>query len=181
MLRENKEGKKWIDLFFLVKIGSRGTWKSLSNKVNFVAWSLTFGSNICSKCLNLVTHTPTFTTFPRGYHGYPVNIITNEEGTVGLHGLHFTYRRVSSSSLSRIVAHFWIFRRLLKGKFDAYVVWPLAKNVQNLIVDRSTARNFTVFNFDLADQSWVCRILGVDIMIILLEIDKLLIWYDQDN
>ena len=92
MLCENKEGKKWIDLFFLVKIGSRGTWKSLSNKVNFVAWSLTFGSNICSKCLNLVTHTPTFTTFPRGYHGYPVNIITNEEGTVGSHVLHFTWR-----------------------------------------------------------------------------------------
>ena len=22
-------------------------------------------------------------TFPRGYHGYPVNIVTNEEGTVG--------------------------------------------------------------------------------------------------
>ena len=90
MLRENKEGKKWIDLFFLVKIGSRGTWKSLSNKVNFVAWSLTFGSNICSKCLKLVTHTPTFTNFPRGYHGYPVNMITNEEGTVDSHGLQFT-------------------------------------------------------------------------------------------
>ena len=37
VLRENKEGKKWIDLFFLVKIGSQGTWKSLSNKANFVA------------------------------------------------------------------------------------------------------------------------------------------------
>ena len=32
----------------------------------------------------------------------------------------------------------------MKGKFDAYVLWPLAKRVQNWIVDRSTARNFMV-------------------------------------
>ena len=32
----------------------------------------------------------------------------------------------------------------MKGKFDAYVLWPLAKRVKNWIVDRSTARNFTV-------------------------------------
>ena len=35
----------------------------------------------------------------------------------------------------------------MKGKFDAYVLWPLAKIVQNWIVDRSTAHNFMVFNF----------------------------------
>ena len=34
----------------------------------------------------------------------------------------FTYRKVASSSLSRLVAHFQIFRRLMKGKFDAYVL-----------------------------------------------------------
>jgi hypothetical protein len=39
---------------------------------------------------------------------------------------------------------FQIFRRLMKGKFDAYVLWPLAKKFQNWIVDRSTARDFTV-------------------------------------
>ena len=32
----------------------------------------------------------------------------------------------------------------MKGKFDAYVLWPLAKKFQNLIVDRSTARDFSV-------------------------------------
>ena len=33
-----------------------------------------------------------------------------------------SYRKVVSSSLSRLVAHFQIFRRLMKGKFDAYVL-----------------------------------------------------------
>ena len=55
------------------------------------------------------------------------------------------YRKVASNSLSRLVAHFQIFRRLMKGKFDAYVLWPLAKKFQNWIVDRSTARDFTVY------------------------------------
>ena len=33
----------------------------------------------------------------------------------------------------------------MKGKFDAYILWPLAQRVQNWIADRSTARDFTVF------------------------------------
>ena len=57
-----------------------------------------------------------------------------------------TYRKVASSSLSWLVAHFQIFRRLMKGKFDAYALWPLTKKLQNWIVDRSTARDFTVDN-----------------------------------
>ena len=44
-----------------------------------------------------------------------------------------------------LVARFQIFRRLMKGKFYAYVVWPLTKNVQTWIVDRSTARDFMVY------------------------------------
>ena len=32
----------------------------------------------------------------------------------------------------------------MKGKFDPYVLWPLAQKFQNWIVDRSTARDFTV-------------------------------------
>ena len=32
----------------------------------------------------------------------------------------------------------------MKGKSDAYVLWPLAKKFQNWIVDRSTTRDFTV-------------------------------------
>ena len=44
----------------------------------------------------------------------------------------------------------------MKGKFDAYVLWPSAKMIQIWIVDRSTARDFTVFkllsNRRAADQ-----------------------------
>ena len=54
------------------------------------------------------------------------------------------YRKVASSSLSRLVAHFWVFRLFMQGKFYAYVLWPLAKTVQNWIVDRCTARDFMV-------------------------------------
>jgi hypothetical protein len=32
----------------------------------------------------------------------------------------------------------------MKEKFDAYLLWPLTKKIQNWIVDRSTARDFTV-------------------------------------
>jgi hypothetical protein len=32
------------------------------------------------------------------------------------------YRKVVSSRLSRLVAHFWIFRLLMKGKFDAFAL-----------------------------------------------------------
>ena len=35
----------------------------------------------------------------------------------------------------------------MKGKFDAYVLRPLAKKFQNWIADRSTARDFTVIEF----------------------------------
>ena len=54
------------------------------------------------------------------------------------------YRRVATSRLSQLVAHSRIFRLFIKRKFDAYVLWPLAKIVQNWIVDRPTASNFTV-------------------------------------
>ena len=38
----------------------------------------------------------------------------------------------------------------MKGKFDAYVLWLLAKRVQNWIVDWSNARDFMVskYNFN---------------------------------
>ena len=54
------------------------------------------------------------------------------------------YRKVASSTLSQLVAHFHIFRLFMKGKFDAYVLWHMAQRVQNWIVDQSTARDFTV-------------------------------------
>ena len=52
--------------------------------------------------------------------------------------------QVASSRLSWLVAHIRIFRRFIKGKFDAYVLWPLAKKFQNWLVDQSIAREFTV-------------------------------------
>ena len=55
-----------------------------------------------------------------------------------------TYHKIASSSMSWLVAHIQIFSRLMKGKFDAYVLWPLTKKFQNWIVNWSTARNFTV-------------------------------------
>ena len=54
------------------------------------------------------------------------------------------YRKVASRSTSRLVARPRIFRLFMKGKFDAYVLWPLAFDLWPLIVDRSTARDFTV-------------------------------------
>ena len=53
----------------------------------------------------------------------------------------------SRSRLSRLVAHFHISRLFMKGNFDAYVLWPLDKMVQNLIVDQSTACDVTLFVF----------------------------------
>ena len=61
-----------------------------------------------------------------------------------------TCRKVASSRLSRWVAHLRIFRLFLMGKFDAYVLWPFAKRVQNWIVDRSTAHDFTVYVWNWA-------------------------------
>ena len=42
----------------------------------------------------------------------------------------------------------------MKGKFEAYVLWQLAKKFQNWIVDWSTARNFTVDKYDMHIQGW---------------------------
>ena len=39
-----------------------------------------------------------------------------------IQSLKLKYHKVANSSLPRLVAHFQIFRRLMKGKFDAYVL-----------------------------------------------------------
>ena len=55
------------------------------------------------------------------------------------------YRKVASRSTSWLVARPRIFRPFMKGKFDPYVLcdlWPLT--IDLWIVDRSTARDFTV-------------------------------------
>ena len=42
------------------------------------------------------------------------------------------YRKVASSRLSWLVAHFRIFRLFMKGKFHAYVLWPFGKKSSKL-------------------------------------------------
>ena len=64
------------------------------------------------------------------------------------------YCKVASSRQSRLVANLRIFRLLMKGKFDAYVLWPLTKRVQNWILDQSTARDFTVVEIFLEKNSF---------------------------
>ena len=50
----------------------------------------------------------------------------------------WTYRKVSSSRLSWSIALSKIFRRLVKGKFDACVLWPLAKKFWNWVHERTS-------------------------------------------
>ena len=81
-----------------------------------------------------------------------INLIQNHNLNWKFHKcdhIDFIYHKVASSRLSLLVAHFRIFRLFMKGKFDAYVLWPLAKRVQNWIVDRSTARDFTVYMWEV--------------------------------
>ena len=60
------------------------------------------------------------------------------------HPLLMKYRKVASSNLSQLVTHFQIFRRLMKGKFDSYALWPLAKKFRNWKVDWPTTCDFMV-------------------------------------
>ena len=47
------------------------------------------------------------------------------------------YHKVTISIMSRLVPLSRIFQLFRKGKFDANILWPLDKRVQNWIVDRS--------------------------------------------
>ena len=67
-----------------------------------------------------------------------INFLTRRETPI------LQYLKVSNSELSRLVACFRNFILPMTGKFKVYVLWPSAKRVQNWIVDRSTARDFTV-------------------------------------
>ena len=79
----------------------------------------------------------TLVSFPQAYHHYGAKKLRRPIWIS-------IYRKVMSSRLSWLVAHLRIIRLFMKGKFDAYVLWSLAQRVQNWIVDRSTARDFTV-------------------------------------
>ena len=71
------------------------------------------------------------------------------------------YRKVASSGMSRLVAHPSNFRMFMKGKFDSYVLWPLAKSFQNWIVDRSTCAVYCSRLYDIIKNSsfWWCSVL----------------------
>ena len=50
-----------------------------------------------------------------------------------------------------------IFRLFIKEKFVIYVLWPLAKMIQNWIVAWSTSRNFTIISKSLIFfPQWSC-------------------------
>ena len=63
------------------------------------------------------------------------------------------YRKVTSSGMPKLVAHPSILRTFMKGKFDFYVLLPLAKSFQNWIIDQSTDQDFTVI--DLKLHKWL--------------------------
>ena len=55
------------------------------------------------------------------------------ELTKYLYGATARYRKVANCSMSRLVAHFQFFRRLMKGKFDAFVLcdlWPKSSKIE---------------------------------------------------
>ena len=55
-----------------------------------------------------------------------------------------TYRIVASRSTSRLVTCLGLFRLLMKGIFDPYVLWPFGKKLIFWIVTRVSARDYTV-------------------------------------
>ena len=59
----------------------------------------------------------------------------------------FVYCKFTNTvRLGAVVVHSKIFKLFMKGKLDTYVLWPLAKIIQNWIVDQPTACNFTVWD-----------------------------------
>ena len=57
---------------------------------------------------------------------------------------HIMYSIVASTSPSRFEAHAGHFRLLMKGIFDAYVLWPFDKKSFFELVTRVNTRDFTV-------------------------------------
>ena len=55
-----------------------------------------------------------------------------------------TYRKVVISKMSRLVVHVGIYRLLMKGIFDAYVVWPFYKKFIFELVTRVNTCDYTV-------------------------------------
>ena len=73
------------------------------------------------------------------------NIRISIKPFVGVKSYKYGYHKNASRSRSWLVAHPRIFRLFMKGKFEAYVLWPLGKRVQNWIVAPSTASDFMLY------------------------------------
>ena len=56
----------------------------------------------------------------------------------------YTYRKDASSNTSRLEAHAGIFRFLMKGIFDPYVLWPFDKKLIFSLVTRFRTRDYKV-------------------------------------
>ena len=66
--------------------------------------------------------------------------------------MHYEYRKIGSFNTSRLEEHADIYILLMKGIFDAYVLWPFDKNVIFELVTRINTRDYTVLvigNFQL--------------------------------
>ena len=79
-------------------------------------------------------------------HLFHINPMTWHWSLIVLHGWSKVYFHEYFPPLNNFLP--WIvsavFRRLMKGKFDAYVLWPLTKKFQKRIVSAETIRGNTV-------------------------------------
>ena len=77
------------------------------------------------------------------------------------------YPEVASSKKYRLLANPRIFRLLMKGNFDAYVLWPLDKMVQNWRVDRSTALYGIIISSVMESSQWCFKVFGQSLINVL--------------
>ena len=77
------------------------------------------------------------------------------------------YPEVASSRLYWSVVNPRIFRMLMKGNFDAYVLWPLDKMVQNWRVDRSTALYGIIISSVMESSQWCFKVFGQSLINVL--------------
>ena len=60
----------------------------------------------------------------------------------------------------------------MKGKFDAYVLWPLANKLQDWIVDRSNACDFTVCTMKIYGSYLQMQTIILDCLQLILYLDN---------
>ena len=72
--------------------------------------------------------------------------------------IFFEYRKVASSNTSRFEAHAGLFKLLMKGIFDAYVLWPFDQKCVFEFLRRVNTRDFTLIEIAhrKAYMQWLC-------------------------